>query len=226
MCSKCNKDKCIKTRQRVLDSALEIFADRGFKDATVSEICKGAGANVASVNYYFSDKRQLYNEVCQYAFSLAIEEFPVDKNINESSDLHDRLRAFVGALLKRIFSDGKANYFPRLMIREMADPTESFDQLFASTIMTQVNVLNGIITGITGDKIDEPFVSKCGDDRLSRLHLCVFSVISQCVYLCFNKAIRQRFFDCDPQHTQQLDSLIDHITTFSMAGIKSTCETK
>ena len=43
------------TATRVLNAAGPIFAEKGFKDATVREICSAAGVNLASVNYYFRD---------------------------------------------------------------------------------------------------------------------------------------------------------------------------
>ncbi len=38
------------TRQRMLDIACQVFADKGFREATVADICRRAGANVAAVN--------------------------------------------------------------------------------------------------------------------------------------------------------------------------------
>ena len=41
------------TRKRILDHAAALFAERGFEKVTIREICRGAGANVAAVNYHF-----------------------------------------------------------------------------------------------------------------------------------------------------------------------------
>ena len=48
------------TRLRVLESAVEVFAARGFRDATIHGICEGAEANIAAVNYYFGAKQALH----------------------------------------------------------------------------------------------------------------------------------------------------------------------
>jgi AcrR family transcriptional regulator len=55
------------TRERVLRAAAQLFADRGFKKVTVRDICRGARANVAAVNYHFGGKGGLYREVLQLA---------------------------------------------------------------------------------------------------------------------------------------------------------------
>ncbi len=49
-------DTTHETRQRLIEAVGEVFAERGFRAATVRDICQRAQANVAAVNYYFGDK--------------------------------------------------------------------------------------------------------------------------------------------------------------------------
>jgi len=55
------------TEKRLLEAAGEIFAEHGYRAATIHQICQRAGANIAAVNYHFSDKEQLYHEVIRYS---------------------------------------------------------------------------------------------------------------------------------------------------------------
>jgi len=66
------------TRRRVLECACAIFADKGYRDTTIAEICRQAKANIAAVNYHFGDKETLYGEALQYAFGVANERYPID----------------------------------------------------------------------------------------------------------------------------------------------------
>ncbi len=60
-------------RERIVDAAGELFAERGFDGTTVRDICQAADANVAAVNYYFGDKQRLYVEAVVRAHRWRME---------------------------------------------------------------------------------------------------------------------------------------------------------
>jgi AcrR family transcriptional regulator len=51
------------TRERILDSAEQLFAEHGFGGTSVRQITEAADANLGAVNYYFRSKEGLYAEV-------------------------------------------------------------------------------------------------------------------------------------------------------------------
>ncbi|MCP4670556.1 MAG: TetR/AcrR family transcriptional regulator, partial [Desulfobacula sp.] len=58
------------TRSKILSAGIKVFAEKGYKEATVREICKEAGtANINSINYYFRSKERLYREILEIIFS-------------------------------------------------------------------------------------------------------------------------------------------------------------
>src|ERR1035438_4000819 len=53
------------TREKLIEAAGQVFAERGYHATTVREIVKRSGANIAAVNYHFGGKLGLYTEVLQ-----------------------------------------------------------------------------------------------------------------------------------------------------------------
>src|SRR5580693_1138195 len=105
------------TRQRLLEAGGEVFAAKGFKAATVREICRKAGANVASVNYHFGDKEKLYVEVLRFSHACAIDRHPPTFGVNDTSHPEDRLRAFIVSFVHRMFDTGRPAWHGKLMSR-------------------------------------------------------------------------------------------------------------
>ena len=59
------------TRQLILDSAENKFSEKGFDGASISEIAKDAGVNVALIYYYFENKKAILNELLDRFVSVA-----------------------------------------------------------------------------------------------------------------------------------------------------------
>ncbi|NDY57445.1 CerR family C-terminal domain-containing protein [Desulfovibrio sulfodismutans] len=58
------------TREKLLLAAVAVFAEKGYKAATVREICRRAkGANNNAVSYYFGDKAKLYALIIDIMFA-------------------------------------------------------------------------------------------------------------------------------------------------------------
>ena len=80
---------------RLLQVAVEVFAECGFRDATVREICSRANVNVASVNYYFRSKEALYTQALAFAFQEANRLHPQDAALDKSLPPEQRLTLFI-----------------------------------------------------------------------------------------------------------------------------------
>src|SRR5476649_1551139 len=98
------------TRRQLLEAAGGVFAEVGFRDATVREICRRAGANVAAINYHFGDKETLYLEVLRYAHGKALAKYPPMLDLPDDAPPKKKLRAFVHSMLQRIFDKGPTSW--------------------------------------------------------------------------------------------------------------------
>lgn len=57
------KEKAEENRQRILESAIDSFAQKGFDGANMREIARGADVNKYMLYYHFEDKQTLFEQV-------------------------------------------------------------------------------------------------------------------------------------------------------------------
>jgi len=197
------------TRLQILEAAGEVFAEVGFARATVREICRRAGANIAAVNYHFGDKETLYVEVLHHSQQRAFAKYPPLLGVAADAPAEEKLRAFVRSFLLRLFDDGPITWFGRMMSREMVEPTEALDSLLKERIRPMADMLRGIMAEILGRSPDD-----------EQVRLCVFSVVSQCVFFHHCRTVISRLFPEQRLDASVVDHLAEHITGFSLAALK------
>ena len=199
------------TRRQLLEAAGEVFAEAGFRDATVREICRRGKANIAAVNYHFGDKETLYLEVLRYSNARALEKYPPLLGVGPTAPPEEKLHAFVHSLLLRIFDKGPTSWHGKLMLREMIEPTAALD----SVVEERVRPMSDALGKIVGQILDRP----PGDELVFR---CAFSVVSQCVFYHHCRPVMTRLFpEQSPPSPADIGKLADHITRFSLAAMKA-----
>jgi AcrR family transcriptional regulator len=198
------------TRHQLLAAAGEVFAEAGFRDATVREICRRAGANIAAVNYHFGDKEKLYLEVLRYAHGKALAKYPPMLDLPDDATPEKKLRAFIHSLLLRIFDKGPTAWHGRLMSREMIEPTAALDSLVEERMRPMAAQLFKIVAEILDCPVND-----------ERVRLCSLSVISQCVFYNHCSPVVSRLFPNKlPQDAASIGNLAGHITNFSLAAMR------
>ncbi|WP_034720215.1 TetR/AcrR family transcriptional regulator, partial [Bacteriovorax sp. DB6_IX] len=75
------------TKEKILSVAGKLFASNGYDNTSIRDISKEAGVNLASINYHFKNKLNLYKEVMHVSM-LALEE-KIEATIDKSTDLKD-----------------------------------------------------------------------------------------------------------------------------------------
>ena len=204
-----NADPHDETRRQLLEAAGEVFATAGFRNATVREICRRAGANIAAVNYHFGDKEGLYAEVLRYAQQKAFEKYPLLPGVGADASPKDKLRAFVRSFLLRIFDREPTAWFGKMMLREMIEPTGALDSLLEERMRPMADQIRGIVAEILGCSPNE-----------ERARLCSLSVVSQCVFYHHCRRVVARLFPEQRLDPAAAEPLADHITSFSLAAMK------
>jgi AcrR family transcriptional regulator len=197
------------TRARLLEAAGEVFAERGFRAATIREICERAKANVAAAHYHFGDKEELYLAVLKSGADEALEKYPPTVGLTGSESAEKKLAVFIRSLLLRISDKGRPAWHGKLMAREMAEPTAALDALLNDFYRPLVDRLQDIIRELTGRATNDDVVLRCAR-----------SILGQCLYYYHSRAVIQRVTPLQRFELADIELLAKHITKFSLAGLQ------
>jgi TetR/AcrR family transcriptional regulator, regulator of cefoperazone and chloramphenicol sensitivity len=110
------------TRERLLDAAERLFCQKGFETTSVRDLTSLAGCNVASVNYYFGGKEQLYLQMFRRQMKKVIDahiERIAAVMSGPSPTLQDLVRSLVSPPLKAMQQNEPRWAVMQLMTREV-----------------------------------------------------------------------------------------------------------
>lgn len=115
------------SRERILRSAEEMFATRGFDGASVRSIALAAEVPTALINYHFESKAGLYWALFEVRSPTIVDQRLAGLELAAMEhDLDRRLELTIKALVVPMFklraSEGNA-WFIRILSREVTDPS-------------------------------------------------------------------------------------------------------
>jgi len=199
------------TRGRLLDSARAVFAEKGYHHATVAEICDGAQANIAAVNYYFRSKEALYIEAWRQSFERSLRAYPAHGGVPRDAPAEARLRGRILAIMRRV-ADPESREVD-IIHKEIANPTG----LLAEAMREMIEpVQQGFVSDI------RDLLGEAASERL--VLLCQRSVMTQCIHF----TLRERYhrtgtaagWKPGPPLGLDIDVIAEHVFRFSLAAIR------
>jgi TetR/AcrR family transcriptional regulator, regulator of cefoperazone and chloramphenicol sensitivity len=143
----------VSPRDRILYTALKLFAEQGFKKTSVRDIAKESSANISAIAYYFGDKEGLYKA----AFTEPLDDHcfrTAAANLGHSLalDFPAALRMFYGQFLAPLSSGEQIRAVMKLHFREMLEPTGLWNQVIEHEIEPDHKVMLGLLTEELGLK--------------------------------------------------------------------------
>jgi AcrR family transcriptional regulator len=196
------------TRQLLLEAAEVLFAEKGFDGTSIRDITTKANRNTAAVNYFFGDKRELYEEIFQ-------------RRLAEMRD--SRLKAIEEVMQKKPTLEELFHVYCVDFLKPFADPQQSqrFMQLFFRELAEQRLPRNMFLTELaspTLSAMEEAIAVICPNIAKNDILMCVLSLTGQLVHnmqikVLFEKAEGHSITSID------IDKSIKHIVKFSAAGI-------
>lgn len=195
------------TRERLLTTAGQIFAEKGYQDATVREICQAAEVNLAAVNYHFGDKERLYIEAVKRAHCMRSDEVPLPQ-WPVGTPAIEKLHGFILTILTRMVDDPSPPWSMQLMMRELFRPTAACAELVQDFIRPHFQILLSIL--------DELLPA---DMPQHERNLIGFSVIGQCLHYKVARPVVAILVGEEELASYTPLRLAQHITHFTLAAI-------
>jgi TetR/AcrR family transcriptional regulator, regulator of cefoperazone and chloramphenicol sensitivity len=199
-------DAADSTRIRLLKAAAAVFAEHGYQDATVRQICARAGANIALVNYHFGDKLELYTEVLRFALQAG----PVGTHFDLPSvafEPAEALRRIVGALVERAFeTSDQANLRFRLILNEFVRPSGATARVVDVVMRPVYERLREIVGAILGLPANH-----------EKTRLCVHSILGQVAHFAHARPMMALLWPEMTMTAAQRELVTEHIAAFSLA---------
>ena len=141
------------TRQRIIDAAEQLFAEKGFNNTTMRAITGLAEVNLAAVNYHFGSKEFLLQEVFErHILPLNKERRLRLEAVRAEARTHNRklqpravLSAFITPTLKLRDAGPSARNFLCIVGRSFSDPDDTPGRIFFTKMQPMIKLLFDIL---------------------------------------------------------------------------------
>ena len=197
------------TKERLLAAAGDVFKEKGFRDATVAEICTQAKANIAAVNYHFGSKEALYQESWRHSFTESLDAYPMDGGISATAPAEERLKGQLTALIGRIADENNKDFFIAQM--ELINPTGLLKEVMQTELIPMRQQTVNLVRELLGPKASE-----------QQVHYCEISIISMCLHPMVMQRMAKRAKHQEmPPLISDIGAFADHVVRFALAGIEA-----
>ncbi len=197
------------TRDKLIEAAGQVFAERGYRGATIREICRRAGANVAAVNYTFGDKMGLYTEVLRHSMRAAGQAAAMTAALDSSLSPEGTIRGVIRARLMSLCRGPRPDWHIRLVMHEFSHPTPAMGRVVDEGMRPIYDRVRKAVGAIIGLPLDH-----------ETTRLSVNSIVGQILFYTFSQPVLARLQPELKLTPDQLDRIADHIADFSLAYLK------
>ena len=117
------QQRSLRTKQKLLDAALEAFSESGFKGTSTRDIAARAGVHHPLITYHFSNKDRLWRSAVKYVFEDFVAELQKAQNIHAGKCPKARFAAMIHIYVRyaashpalhKIVLQESAHHSPRL----------------------------------------------------------------------------------------------------------------
>lgn len=198
------------SKAQLFAAAVRVFAEKGFKAATVRDICAEAGAaNPSAVSYHFGGKAKLYHTVLDALFAELGRGMAQSPLQDPSLTPCERLRAFLHTYCRLLYQgDPLTEAFLRIHAMEMANPSPHLPEMIARHLAPQTREQWGLIADVLGVAVSQQTLADC-----------LAAIVGQAAYYAFTRPLYAEAFPELVPASERWAELADQVWRFSLAGL-------
>jgi AcrR family transcriptional regulator len=198
------------TRERLIEAARGLFAERGFHNATVRDIATRAQTNLASINYHFHSKDDLYREVMRASFRQRPDAAPADAGESPAERLREFVRSMVPATGNPASdADAREEQRKRLIAWEVLSPTGIIEQADKAEARLQLDMAETVI---------QPFLPR--EASAAAITVTALWLVGQCIiFQSFGGPVRPGLPSIASGEGGSSDQLVEAILALALRGL-------
>ncbi len=208
----CETQESRDTHERILAAAQQLFADKGFDATSVRDITTEADCNVASVNYHFGGKDNLYLETFRSMLTVLrdrrLELMDELMGREPSPTLEEFVETFAVIMIEPLVGDSRGRMFLNLVTREMIAPR--------------------LPDGVLVSEFFEPMMERASEALMrvgppmppASARMCVMSLVGQLLHSLKAHHLLAEIGRSDVLPTEHSEQ-IAHFVRFSVGGIRA-----
>jgi AcrR family transcriptional regulator len=160
------------TAERILQAASRMFAEKGFANISVREICRETGTTAPVIYYYFGNKRGLFDAVARRQISMAdfIQEL---SKASRAKDSRKGLESFISTYLSS-FPEHSFNI--GLYMRDSA----TLDKLSAQIASDDLERIRSLAAELVDRAISEGVFRKTDSNLAAE---CLLGMLNRVIFL-------------------------------------------
>lgn len=203
------------TQKKIVEAAEIEFAEKGYGGASIREITKRAGVNIAAINYHFGSKEILFMEMVRYRIEpinrlrIDLLESALKESGSKPLPIDEIVGFVVRPLLKEFISKGRSDFrFMRAMGKAMAEERSFMKDLHQ-------DILKEIITKFSkaiAESLDDPGFEKVSYG-MHFLSCCMMGIMMQ--------HSRLEFLSGGKIDLHDTEGLANHLVAFISAGLQA-----
>lgn len=197
------------TRQRLIEVGIEVFGRLGHEAATTRMLAEAAGVNLAAIPYHFGGKEGLYQAVVKNVGESILEllkegrskAIETAKNEKATSDeILETLCEVLRGFGKVLISSELGRQAAPIIMREQAQPTAAFDQLYENHLRSIHEVITVLVARLKKQSPDS-----------EEAILCAHAIIGQVIVFRMMRETARRRLDWDTFDYQKTEKVCDVI---------------